>query len=356
MQSPKRLVWLDVARALAMIFVILGHISNELNAAGYASDAFLPLLLKFLNTVKLPLFFTISGYLFSKKNDDPHSFFSRQFRSRLIPYIIWGSFMGLIAFAMDLLRSRASAPSILSLLLENYLVPFLRGNLVWYIPCLLIAELLFWGLLQLSHKDPAVLVLLTLVCTTAGYLLSSDHIVKPWKIDTALTCTQFLTFGYLLRNVLEPHFTRGTPRQRLLGSGIAYFLLVVPCLLCWPNLYVDLNMGTYFQPAAFSLLSMVGILAVFNLCQCLPAWPPLVFIGQNTLLYFVLHMYFVKIVLAVLRHIPAFSTLPTTLTALLILLVSCCGVAVVCRFVNRFLWFTVGKNKPDNCSASRCRA
>ena len=158
MRSQNRLCWIDSARALAMIFVMLGHTRIELISSGYPSDALLPLLLRLMNTVKLPLFFTISGYLFSKKNDDPRRFLPRQLQTRLVPYLVWGSFMGLVAFGMDFLRNRASSPSIVSLLMENYLTPFLRGNLVWYIPCLLVAELLFWGLLQLSHKNMRVLI------------------------------------------------------------------------------------------------------------------------------------------------------------------------------------------------------
>lgn len=328
-----------------MLFVILGHICNELNADGYALGSVLPLLMRLINPVKLPLFFAISGYLFSQKNDDPSCFFFRLLRLRLVPYFFWGSFMGLVAFGMDFLRSHGNTLLFCSLLAENYLIPFLLGNLVWYIPCLIVTELLFWLLLRLSQKNIPFLLVLTTVCTAAGYLLSANHIVKPWKFDTALTCTQFMVLGYLLRRFTEVLHKKFSLQFRAITCTAAYLLLLFCCSLRWPELRVDMNMGTYFQPAAFSLLAFAGICTAFSVCQLLPAWKPLIFIGRNSLLYFVWHMYAVKLMLAILRRLPGISALPTLLLAFLLILTSCYIVAVVCWFVNRFFWFTIGRSR-----------
>ena len=39
MPQTERKGWIDIARALAMIFVIFGHVGNETVAAGVSADA-----------------------------------------------------------------------------------------------------------------------------------------------------------------------------------------------------------------------------------------------------------------------------------------------------------------------------
>lgn len=90
-----------------------------------------------------------------------------------------------------------------SLLLSNYILPLLRGNLIWFIPCLTVLELIFALLLRLSRKRMLPLVLLTVLCTALGYIVSSRGEIMPWKFDTALTSTQFMTLGYLLRRLSD---------------------------------------------------------------------------------------------------------------------------------------------------------
>lgn len=48
--------WLDAARALAMLFVIFGHVGNELFANNVSADTVYLPLLKIINPIKVPLF------------------------------------------------------------------------------------------------------------------------------------------------------------------------------------------------------------------------------------------------------------------------------------------------------------
>ncbi len=124
-----RLGWVDIARALAMLAVIFGHVGTESVGAGYTHDGAYGLITMIINPVKLPVFFALSGYLHSHRYDDCEQLAHRTLRARLIPYVFWGSFMGLVATAMDLMRCGFDFGRLPSLLLSNYILPLLRGNL-----------------------------------------------------------------------------------------------------------------------------------------------------------------------------------------------------------------------------------
>ena len=90
--------WLDAARALAMLFVIFGHVGNELFANSITADAAYFPVLSVINPVKVPLFFAVSGYLFSDKNDNAKRFFGKMLTGRLIPYAFWAHLWALSRF------------------------------------------------------------------------------------------------------------------------------------------------------------------------------------------------------------------------------------------------------------------
>ena len=413
--SGGRLGWVDIARALAMLAVIFGHVGTETMGAGYTQDGAYGLITMVINPVKLPLFFALSGYLFSAKNDDLAYLARRTVRARLVPYAVWGSFMGLVASAMDLLRCGFDFGRLPSLLLSDYVLPFLRGNLIWFIPCLTVLELIFVLLLRLSKKRTLPLVLLTALCTVLGYLVSSRGEILPWKIDTALTSTQFMTLGYLLRRLYdgmrcdsnfhnveksetEEHVdsaseTNGTDgsnaaeraeceektdrdcasnaegaaradgknrisaaltglARRVLGLGASvrtaifvglYAVLLASFNTVWRGCPVNMNLGGYFNPALFTVLSFVGVLAVFALSELIGSSRVLCFIGRNTFVFCVWHMYAAKAGLALLGLLPHSGALPMTVAVLLVTVFSAAAAAVVSAAVNRFIPFSVGR-------------
>lgn len=333
--------WIDVARALAMLFVIFGHVGNELIANNISADGAYLFILKFINPIKVPLFFAVSGYLFSDKNDDTRYFFTKLLRQRMIPYAFWASFMGIVAFLMDYARSGFNKSKVISLLCSEYIIPFFRGNLIWFIPCLIVAEMLFFAVKKASKGNLYALSVLSLLMTAAGYLLSSDSAVKPWKFDTALTCVQFMALGYVIKK-LSGRIKINLRISAVLFSAVYIFLTVLfGSLKC--GVSVDVNMGRYFNPAGFTLLSFIGIGAVFCISHFLEKEKALLFIGQNTFVYFVWHMYAAKAVTVVLCKFSFMSHLAMTVRVIVITLLSCFASAAVALVVNRWLGFSVGR-------------
>ena len=84
-----RLIYIDVARGLAILFVVIGHM-NQFYRDNLGIEN--PQMLAFIYTFHMPLFFIISGMLFSEKSYRETSFFCfviKKIKSLIIPYIFF---------------------------------------------------------------------------------------------------------------------------------------------------------------------------------------------------------------------------------------------------------------------------
>ena len=72
--STGRKYWIDVLRALGIILVVLGHVSQEPNTV------------IFIYAFHMPLFFLLSGFLFNRHRYDLRTFIIRRSQKLLLPY------------------------------------------------------------------------------------------------------------------------------------------------------------------------------------------------------------------------------------------------------------------------------
>lgn len=85
--SKPRLIYIDIARAIAILFVVMGHINQF-----YRDKVGIPCpqMLKFIYTFHIPLFFVISGILFSEKSVKKPSFWEfllKKVKALIVPYL-----------------------------------------------------------------------------------------------------------------------------------------------------------------------------------------------------------------------------------------------------------------------------
>lgn len=73
----KRIEWIDIARGIGIILVILGHIG--IGKIG-----------KFIYSFHIPLFFFLSGYCFSGNGIDIKDFLKKKVKKLIVPYIFIG--------------------------------------------------------------------------------------------------------------------------------------------------------------------------------------------------------------------------------------------------------------------------
>lgn len=194
---PARLPWLDAAKGLGIILVVLGHVATE------------PHFRRLIYTFHMPLFFFLSGIAFSVSRKEDFVF--RRARSLLVPYL---GFCLLTFFYWFLLerRFRPPGPDAGELFLNIFLAQagkYEFNAVMWFLPCLFVIEAAFFFLRRNIRSD-VLLLAVTGACFVLGSLLSGAApfpasfrlpVRLPWLLDTALLGILFYALGYVCGNI-----------------------------------------------------------------------------------------------------------------------------------------------------------
>jgi len=187
--KTKRLQYVDIARGIAMICIILGHLGN-------------PSINRVVFTFHVPIFFFITGYFTNNKRRLPE-FAKNKLRTLIVPYII--ACLAIIILGTLLGAHYGDAASAfkgwLSASLygagDSYTVPFtIKGiGAIWFLWAT------FWGsiFLRISlnfNKSSRVATIFGLFAL--GYY-TRKLLWFPLSIQAGACATLFMYMGYLLR-------------------------------------------------------------------------------------------------------------------------------------------------------------
>lgn len=331
--KTQRKPWLDALRALAMLFVMVGHASHRVGP--YFS---------WTSAVKIPLFFAISGYLF---HADGYTSFGKfvwaKFRRLMIPYFCLAVLSSLCLSAGKFLFLNESIGD----LVRTYARNLLTGETLWFVPCLFWVEILLYGIHQAARNSAklpgwAVHVGLTALSLAASLPWTLTGRSLPWNPNIALAMVFFAQLGYLLRRY----------EDRLLSARLWQALAVVAlyCLLCIIEIRTGLGKinvkGSRWPCLPLNLLTCAtGVFGLFLLFPKLPIPRFAVFMGQNTLVWYAFHQFFQMGAAMILLKV--FSFLPdpevSVPMGVIVALVACIFCSIASLIINRFFPFMVGR-------------
>jgi len=298
MTPPTRVAWLDLARAVSIVLVVMYHVGVGANtellggpdrsAARWWSEANLALV-----PLRMPLFFAISGVLAAGALHRP---WSRVLRPRILdllwPYLLWSMIFAITGFP----RYAPDDPG-------GFVLEELRGLLMIASPYWFIAALpIFFLLTRLSRSRPRLAVALALVAYAVspfleeamrGRQLHPDLIYGVWKLTDNLL---WYTLGYAARAWI----LRLGERARL-GPGL--LLAAVFALLALTVLRADLPLG------ALRALELVA--SVSGLLACVLIFPLLTrrrslarageHLGSRTLVIYLVHPVVINVLVLLWR-------------------------------------------------------
>lgn len=100
-RAPKQRVgWVDAAKGLCILLVVLGHAITELEAHGYYT-AWWPSFNFFLGPIRMPLFFLLSGLFAGKAlKESWHKLANRRIWVMVYLYVVWVPLRDLVLFLM----------------------------------------------------------------------------------------------------------------------------------------------------------------------------------------------------------------------------------------------------------------
>ncbi len=274
----------------------------------------------------MPLFFFISGFLFDfgKYAESASNFVKGRFRSLIVPYFCFALITCLFYYMMDELFT-PGVPSIEFfkhiILVENSILHGVSHILLgfglavsynsplWFLTCLFVTELLFYGLTKKYYSEPRKIVFWLTVSGIIGYLYSVYVLPFriPWNVDVALAAIVFYGAGNLFRKLTESETESRTDISFKLDSGIrdkfsknGKYLPVIATLLSAFYLgyllkfptenKVNMNVLQYGENFfSFYILAFVGIFTFVYLFKKIGSSNVLEYYGRNSLIILALH-------------------------------------------------------------------
>lgn len=317
--TPSRKPWIDALRALAMLFVMYGHMVQGQTA-----------FFVFTSPIKIPLFFALTGYLFKDPEGSVKAFLGKLLRTLVVPWLFL-SCLPVLVFSVGF------GPDYLT----TELLKIFTGESVWYMPCCLVAEIV-WFFMRRSLKKPWFLTCGACICFAAGLLLGKFQILDFFMINRALVAQLFLLAGYWIR-----YFEEKIAKLNwgwLLLSGAAYLGLCAVSLLVFPTGVLDVHKNAYYHLPLCLLLIGLGLFTCFAIASRIGRAPAfLTFIGQNTLVFYIWSGYAVWAINKALQIAGIHLESPVMMIAHTAAQCVVCGVAAF--LLNKLLPQVVGKRK-----------
>lgn len=289
-----RLDWVDNARGLTILLVVLGH------------SPLWPEVDHFLQPIRMPFFFFLSG-LFFRDQYLLGSMLTEKARKILLPYLIFATISYLLWLAVRPFSEMAgeisaTAPVIGTLFGVNEGAGLAHNSALWFLPCLFLVHVLLYGLSRI--KGALQWLMLTALVALGGVVVLFEQRLL-WSFDSALAVVLFAFIGYRFSSRLKR--AKPLPVLLLIASGvIAFFVASI-------NSAVNVGLAKYGNYTLFLITGLTSSFFMMEAIKRIPRIPVLVLIGQNSLYIFGLHFLFFLMLTGVskkLLNFPLFLTYP----------------------------------------------
>ena len=284
--SNQREYWIDHAKAIALILVILGHVSSGLN--GWFN-------FKFVYGIHLVVFFVLSGYTVKAKPID-QIYLRSKFQRLFTPYFITCFIIMLVdMFNSFFLDGERSIEQITSVIANTFIKAFFASGTIsnfgeielcgrigalWFFPALFFSLIIFQFLVN-RIKNPYLLAGVSVIVSLVGYL-TGLFIWLPFSVQSGMFAVFYLWVGYMLK---QYDLLR---KLKWYAYLIALVILTVGirfgyCAVSFATARVkDLLIST--------TVGLAGCLVVFFMARLSKKITLLSWIGQNTITILCIHI------------------------------------------------------------------
>ena len=291
--------WIDAVKAIAMLFVLLGHAGVKIPYVSSLAVLFY-----------VPVFFVLAGYLHHHRPEETYSAYVKKRAKRLLfPYFGYSFFLLLFSIGKETAAGRLNLTEVLRSLggifygvntipapesLESVYKPLLNiwNAPMWFLPALFLAEIIFEGMLRLFRENRRPLLWGCVWCTICGMLLSDIvPLLLPWSIASVLLSEVLLATGWELKN----HRTMEVLVQK---PWLIALLLLTAGVLRKQNGAMNISIGIWGRSVVVGMLAVLAASVAVMALVCrwdtlFPAkWKDgLHTIGRNTMPVLCLHLF-----------------------------------------------------------------
>lgn len=279
-KKTNRILWVDELKGFAIILVMCVH-------------AIFPNIVKIeMCSFALPMFFFLSGYVFSiRKYDSFKSFLQSKIRSLIIPLMSFSIFIFVFDFIVRYLILGTMNLKNVLFEIPGFFIQirgtFLGGSL-WFLPCLFVTEIIFYFIIKITKNNKVKILFSIAICAVVGSIyFKYINKLLPWSVDAALTAILFLGIGYLSKNTKKKF-------DKIVDIRIAILLLIINICSTYFNYKilgsnVDLYACRQGNVLLYYIESISGIYMCISIKRLIKSSNILISIGKNSLIYYCLH-------------------------------------------------------------------
>lgn len=272
--QKERLAFIDVAKSLAMIAVVIGHTISPKN-----------IISEWLYLWHLPMFFFTAGLCFNINKYQFLSLLKRRIKQLILPSIYFSILISICFLLLNIYSGEEWITSICNLL-SNY--KYGLPGVMWFIPILFISEILSFPIIRYIKYKIILISILVILCVIQ-YMFKG--IKMPYDLNTVFVGMFFYLSGNLLRkNMLEPTFYIKSRNYLLILFILTYIYII------FSDGSMDIH-GNYYHDITvfvFSLFAVLGVLLISNI-RYISTSKILNYIGRNTLIILPAHLIIQKI-------------------------------------------------------------
>lgn len=355
--EQKRIGYLDMAKGIGIILVVLGH-------SNYLPDNVLTVIASF----HMPLFFILSGMLICHTGEEQRPFrqiILRRLKSIMLPYGVFSVVYLLIYGGYFCCVSGSVTPEYIRELAVQAVS--LNGmSVLWFLTALFFSLLLFFAVRKHFNRRVSVVVLLAvalLSCLSGPWIVSILPTESLWQqllsgfLYTLLRGAAgagFLILGYAAMTGFEKADAKAAAETSSQGLSKKLFSELSAGVLCLGltiglSLYngrVDLRYLQFHFLPVYILCACLGTLSVLFICRCLPAQKWLSYLGTNSIIIMVTHIDCQYMLLSV-RLGDFLSALSPQQSRILFFVGAALGMTILelitIYLINRFLPFLFGR-------------
>jgi acyltransferase len=322
--SKQRIEWIDVAKGIGILLVVLGHSGFSLNIRWW------------IWSFHMPLFLLLSGLVFSINKYPDFSFlFEKRNISLLRPYFLFTLIVLLLLFFIQ-----PDYPY----LVKSTIIYGWATIALWFIPVLYLTEFLYYFIRKnLSDKQTLLFLILN---SLFGYALSRYNVHIPYKVEVIFTSVLFYGIGNLFFSEINKALNRFS---MLVVITAGLFCLLINLVFCYLN-YIRFDMssnsiGNYFC-AYISALSGISFIILISFLITSNGFTArlkslFTYFGVNTLIILALHQLIKLYLVFVLEKMKVSVHLSLLLRHLLLWTF----LVIFIYLINRYLPYIIGREK-----------
>lgn len=295
METTHRIDYFDVAKGCLIVAVILYHYHSagvDFSKAGLPEFPVLKKMMGFVATFFMPCFFIISGFFISQKKTWKE-FIISQIRKLLVPLFFFGA---LESICFSTYHPFADA--------YPWVNPYkaMLGSLLWFLWALFFSRIIVYAIYKWTGR-PCLCLAACLALSFLGIVLHwlGLEITSIFTSHTLIACS-FVAFGLFLRN----HAALFVKAMKL--CLFAYPILYILAHLSHipvPNFTQGIGITRISHIPLFFVFSITGSLFMLHCCKHIfgKAKGFFVYFGQNSLVVYCVHLYFLFLFMSLFRVI-----------------------------------------------------